>query len=312
MPLIPRYLTAIAFLLLPLTAVPGLSQQAAEAPAPTPTPAPTGTPSPGAAQGTALQQVAPESTPPLGVTAFDCSSCSDLLMEARILRVEKAASTLEDAARNFQPDDPEDDQFWSDVFTNIFSNQLDSMIFGKGPESKGLIALIAAWASLFAAIVKLCLACVPPKSSSGTPSAARRRFEIGLSAFLVVTAALGVLAVHSGRATVRAAIAEEQDASREIDKCNDRLQAAGLAKSQSSSSAITCDALERIESACAVAGAGTATQLETIQDRADSIYAVRVGFMTKLWVFLGFLGVAYLVWRSIADDLQDVKEAERR
>ena len=299
-----RYLTALLVVLFfPLTAIPCLSQSPTASPSPEPTlsPGPVRPSSPAGPPSTALSSTptTTASTPLPGMSATDCSSCPNLLTEGHVRRLEEAASSVQEAANYLKTNNSKDYSFWGNVFTNVFSNRLDSLFFGNAAESKGLVALITAWLSLAAAIVKLGLAWAPAPSYSDPRSPTRRHFEIGLSLFLAVSAAFAVLAVHSGRAISNSAAVKDEKISAKLAECNDRLQASAATFQPGSISPSTFDSLRRIESAFAATRADTAAKLKSIQDRTDAVYNARVGLLTKLLVFFGFLGIAYLVLRSV-------------
>jgi hypothetical protein len=221
--------------------------------------------------------------------------CAPQLTATDVNAVIDAASAVQAAAKNLE----KDDSFWASVGTNVFSNRLDTLLFGQGPESQGLVALFAAWFTLAAALVKLALAWNLPSGSSGPPSNSRRFVEITLSLVLCVSGALAVLAVHTARSASVSDSEPRTEFQSDLLACQRDLQSA-LTRSAGLGipAAAPIESLKRIEAACVATGTETKTKLTEFQSGLDDIRSNQVGFLIKLMIFLGFCGVAALVWRT--------------
>lgn len=247
----------------------------------------------GTSQSSADQPVTPPLQTPAGPA---CAACPPHLTATDVRAVVDAASAVQAAAKNLK----KEESFWASVGVNLFSSRLDAWLFGRGSENQGLVALMAAWFTLAAAVVKLALAWNLPGGASGPPSKTRRVVEITLSLVLCVSGALAVLAVHTARTTAAAAVAPSDERAAELSACQRNLQFA-LAEQvagRAAQPAVPTEVLKSVEAACQATAAEARTRFGELQNELKEVRSSQVGFLPKLWIFLGFCGVAMLVWRA--------------
>ncbi len=195
----------------------------------------------------------------------------------------------------------EDESLWWSVGVNVFSNRLDEWVFGKRPENPGMVALIAAWFTLVAALIKLALALNLPDGKSGSPSKPRRVIEIVLALVLCVSGALAVLAVRTAQTTAAEA-AEASTLSTELSECKQDLRLAARTSKPASGTLPPrfADALKRTETACTATATETRAQFGKLQTGLAEVRGSQVGYFLKILIFLGFCGIAFLVWQALS------------
>lgn len=232
----------------------------------------------------------PEPTPPVQVVP-PCGECPQPL----------TSKQLESAVAEALKESRKDELWWS-VGVNVFSERLDSWIFRNGTENPGMVALIAAWFTLVAALIKLALALNLPDGKSGSPSKPRRVIEIVLALVLCVSGALAVLAVHTAQTTAAVAAEASTELSTELSECQRDLRLATRTSKPAAGTLppLFADTLKRTEAACTATATETRTQFGKLQTGLTEVRGLRVGYFLKTLIFLGFCGIVFLVWRALS------------
>lgn len=280
---------------------PAASEPAVEAPAPVPLPRasePASAPVQPVVPPPAVTPVMPV-MPGQGIAGPTCPVCPPALPAADVQRLLDAATTLQTTAKEMK----KDDSVFGNIFVNVLSNRIDSWLFGKGEQSRGAVALVAALCTLVVALIKLWLALRLPGRDSEPPSRGRRIAEVTLSVFLCVAAGLGVLAVYSARQAAAVTVEVSEPLTKELAACRAELQSAGSAgRAAPVQAGASLEEIRRVETACTANAKDVSTRLDGLRERVDEVYGARVGFFSKLFIFLGFVGVAVLLWRVLVDE----------
>ncbi|PSL83277.1 hypothetical protein C7T35_17840 [Variovorax sp. WS11] len=277
---------------------PAAPEPAVEAPAPVPLPRAS------EPAGALVQPVVPASPvtpvmPGQGIAGTACPVCPPALPAADVQRLLDAATTLQTTAKEMK----KDDSVFGNIFVNVLSNRIDSWLFGKGEQSRGAVALVAALCTLVVALIKLGLALRLPGTNSEPPSRGRRIAEVTLSVFLCVAAGLGVLAIYSARQAAAVTVEVSEPLTKELAACRAELQSAGSAgRAAPVQAGASLEEIRRVETACTANAKDVSTRLDGLRERVDEVYGARVGFFSKLFIFLGFVGVAVLLWRVLVDE----------
>jgi hypothetical protein len=204
-----------------------------------------------------------------------------------------AAALIQKAAKDLK----QDDSFWASVGVNVFSNRLDAWLFGGGADKQGLLALLAALASLAVALIKVLLAWNLPNSISRS----RRAAEVSLSLALLLSALLTVGAVYKARSSMAAAAAPTEALVADLSSCRQNLNSAlaNAAVGSTPSAMWSTEVLGQVEKVCGAARAETSAGLDRIAARVEDVQSSQMGWPLKLLIFLASFGTLFLVWRAI-------------
>ncbi len=230
---------------------------------------------------------------PAATSPTSCASCPPGLTPGDVRAVRDAASAVQAAARELSR---QDESFWRNVGVNVFSNRVDEWLFGKGTGNQGLAAYAAAWISLVAALIKLALATKMPDRA---PGPVRRVVEVTLSVILLVSAALGVLAVHTARSSLEQASASSGDQEAAMATCQQNLRAALAAGGQQPQAELAVGAIQRTEVSCNAARTEAAERFNRLERELTALSDDQLGWGTSLLLLACAAGIGFLILRAL-------------
>lgn len=235
-----------------------------------------------------------------GSAPISCAACPQSAnLEQVLQRMEAAASATQAAASAAAAGG---DSAWKTVFLNVFSNRVDSLLFGSGEAGRGLIPILAGVLSLVAAAIKLLLAYLARKQTSPRSDFAKA-VDVWLAGYLVLAAGVALWALFAAKSSADAATAPTEALSTALNSCTAELKAGrgGSTTSPASPDRQVLAELQNIRAACVATAADQATELSAIAKSTKSIASDQHGFLFNLLVIAAAFGVFALVYKAFRD-----------